>query len=131
MLGDELLQIDDAHSLAHCLATYYLVAWRLLYVTHLARETPAAPPATVFTAVEIEVLEALSGCPVETLEVAVREVAKLGGYEHYRNKKLPPGVKVMGWGMQRLEAAVRGWNAALASKHHTPAKRKTRVMTQA
>lgn len=78
-LRAESLQIDDAHTLAHCLATYYLVAWRLLYVTHLAREAPEAPATTVFTPVEIRVLEAASGRKVETLSLAVREVAKLGG----------------------------------------------------
>ena len=50
-----------------------------------------------------------------TLELAVREIAKLGGYEHYQNKRLPPGVKVMWWGLQRLAALVCGWAAALKS----------------
>jgi hypothetical protein len=114
-LKAESLQIDDAHSLAHCLATYYIVAWRLLYVTHLARETPQAPATTVLTELEVQVLESVSGRPVTTLEIAVREIAKLGGYEHYRNKRLPPGVKVMWWGLQRLDAMVSGWMAALNS----------------
>lgn len=119
-LRAERLQIDDAHTLAHCLATYYLVAWRLLHVTHLAREAPEAPATTVFTPVELRVLEATSGRKVETLALAVREVAKLGGYEHYRNKPLPPGVKVMWWGLQRLDAMVHGWEAALQSLHAHP-----------
>lgn len=114
-LKAESLQIDDAHSLAHCLATYYLVAWRLLYATYLARETPAAPATVVFTELEVQVLESVSGKPVPTLELAVREIARLGGYEYYRNKPLPPGVKVMWWGLQRLDAMVSGWQAALRS----------------
>ena len=114
-LKAESLQIDDAHSLSHCLALYYIVAWRLLYITHLAREAPQAPPTTVLTELEVQVLEAISGKPVPTLEIAVREIAKLGGYEYYRNKRLPPGVKVMWWGLQRLSAMVIGWEAALNS----------------
>lgn len=114
-LKAESLQIDDAHSLAHCLATYYIVAWRLLHVTYLARETPEAPAKTVFTSVEVQVLEAVGGTRVGTLADAVREVAKLGGYEPHRNKRLPPGVKVMWWGLQRLDAMVCGWEAALKS----------------
>jgi hypothetical protein len=114
-LKAERLQIDDAHSLAHCLATYYIVAWRLLYATYLARETPTAPATVVFTELEVQVLEAVSRKPVPTLELAVREIAKLGGYEYYRNKPLPPGVKVMWWGFQRFEAMVSGWEAALRS----------------
>lgn len=114
-LKAESLQIDDAHSLAHCLATYYLVAWRLLYVTHQARETPDAPPTTVLTELEVQVRESVCGKKLPTLALAVREIAKLGGYEHYQNKRLPPGVKVMWWGLQRLEAMVCGWAAALKS----------------
>lgn len=114
-LKAESLQIDDAHSLSHCLATYYIVAWRLLYVTHQARETPDAPPTTVLTELEVQVLESVCGRKLPTLELAVREIAKLGGYEHYQNKRLPPGVKVMWWGLQRLEAMVSGWAAALKS----------------
>ena len=114
-LKAESLQIDDAHSLSHCLATYYMVAWRLLYVTHQARETPDAPSTTVFTELEVQVLEAVCGRKLPTLELAVREIAKLGGYEHYRNKRLPPGVKVMWWGLQRLAALVCGWAAAFKS----------------
>jgi hypothetical protein len=87
----------------------------LLCATDQARETPSAPPTVVFTPLEVEVLETVSGKAVTTLEIAVREIAKLGGYEHYRNKRLPPGVKVMWWGLQRLEAIVFGWHAALRS----------------
>lgn len=114
-LQAESLQIDDAHSLAHCLATYYVVAWRLLYVTHLARARPQAPATTVLTELEVQVLESNSRKKLPTLELAVREIAKLGGYEHYQNKRLPPGVKVMWWGLQRLDAMVSGWEAALRS----------------
>jgi len=89
-------QMEDAHSLAHCLATYYLVAWRLLYMTYQARITPDAPPTTVFTELEVQVLEAVSGRQVGTLELAVREVARLGRYKYYRGKRLPPGVQGAG-----------------------------------
>jgi hypothetical protein len=65
------------------------VARRLLYVTYLARATPDAPATTVLTALEVQVLEATSGKKLPTLELAIREIAKLGGYEHYRNKRLP------------------------------------------
>ena len=63
----------------------------------------------------MQVLESVSGKPLPTLELAVREVAKLGGYEYYRNKPLPPGVKVMWWGLHQLAAMVSGWEAALRS----------------
>ncbi len=88
------------------------MAWRLLSGTHQARETPDAPPTTVLTSLEVQVLEAVCGREFRTLELAVREIAKLGGYEHYRNKRLPPGATAMWWGLQRLVALVCGWAAA-------------------
>src|SRR5713226_358338 len=39
----ERLQIDDAASLANALAVYGVVAWRLLWLTHLARTDPEQP----------------------------------------------------------------------------------------
>ena len=82
----ESLQIDDAHSLAHCLATYYLVAWRLLYMTHLARNPPSAGDSGVHR-VGGGVLESVSGRKVATLELAVRRSRLPARSEHYRNKR--------------------------------------------
>ncbi|MBM3457187.1 MAG: hypothetical protein FJX77_01435 [Armatimonadetes bacterium] len=107
--------MEDAHSLAHCLATYSIVAWRLVCMMYQARVTPDAPPTTVFTEREVQVLAAESGRPVGMLELAVREGARLGGYAYYQGKRLPPGVPAMWRGLQRLEALVCGWGAALRS----------------
>lgn len=107
-LRAERLQIDDALSLSRCLALYYVVAWRLLQLTYLAREDPDRPAADILSRNEIAVLEALCRNTVRTLSEAVREIAKLGGYEYYRNAP-PPGVKRIWLGWQRLTPMVEGW----------------------
>ena len=116
-LGAEKLQIDDAVSLAHALALYYVIAWRLLFLTHTAREHPDAPATTVLDADEIEVLEAFVGKAVRTAAEAVLAVARLGGYEHYQNAP-PPGVKTLWRGQVRLDGMRLGWQLAHAK---TPA----------
>ena len=76
-LGTEKLQIDDAVSLA----LYYVVAWRLLYLTYTAREKPEAPATTVLDADELAVLEAATGKPVPTVAAMVTAISRLGGYQ--------------------------------------------------
>lgn len=110
-LGAQKLQIDDAVSLAHALALYYVVAWRLLYLTYTARENPDAPATTVLDADEVAVLEAATGQPVPTVAAAVTAIARLGGYQPYRNGP-PPGVKVLWQGQIRLDSMRIGWQLA-------------------
>lgn len=110
-LGAEKLQMDDAVSLAHALALYYVVAWRLLFLTYTARENPDAPAATVLEADELAVLEAATGQPVRTVGAAVTAIARLGGYEPYRNGP-PPGVKTLWQGQIRLDGMRLGWQLA-------------------
>ncbi|MGV3723121.1 MAG: IS4 family transposase, partial [Actinomycetota bacterium] len=110
-LRAERLQIDDARSLSHCLALYYVVAWRLLQLTYLAREDPERPAVEVLAADEIAVLEAAAQKPVRTLAEAVRESARLGGYQYYRTAP-PPGVKSLWLGWRYLTGLVQGWRLA-------------------
>lgn len=110
-LRTERLQIDDARSLSHALALYYVVAWRLLQLTYLAREDPDQPAAEVFAAEELLVLEAATKKSVRTVAEAVREIAILGGYQSYRTAP-PPGVKSLWLGWRYLTGLVEGWRLA-------------------
>ena len=110
-LRAERLQIDDARSLGHCLALYYVVAWRLLHLTYLARECPDRPAAETLTTDELAVLRTLTRQGLSTLREAVREIAILGGYQYYRTAP-PPGVKSLWLGWQRLTGMVEGWRLA-------------------
>ena len=48
----EEIQLKTAEGLYPCLALYLIVAWRILYLTHLSRECPDLPCSVVFADVE-------------------------------------------------------------------------------
>jgi hypothetical protein len=104
----ERLQMDDAHTLVNALALYLVVAWRLLYLTHLGRVCPDLPAEAVVTEAELEVLRTGCSQPITTVAEVVREIARLGGYVPYRTAK-PPGVQVLWQGLRRLEDMTVGW----------------------
>lgn len=108
----ERLQVDDAHTLSNALALYYVVAWRLLYVTHLARAEPNKPADVILSQTELLVLSHLAQRRVSTVQEAVNVIAKVGGYSSYKGAK-PPGVKVMWSGLRQIEAMAQGWAMAL------------------
>jgi Transposase Tn5 dimerisation domain/Transposase DNA-binding len=108
----EKLQFDDATSLKHGLAVYAVVAWRLLWMTHLARTDPAQPATVVVEEWEHEVLEAATGRPLPTVRDAVRAIAKLGGFAGSPSMG-EPGVKSLWLGWRRLDAMVDGYRLAL------------------
>ena len=99
------------------IAVLSLVAWRVLWMTYEARENPTASCRVVFDKEEAEVLhlathsrQNLPPQPI-TIEQAVRDVAKLGGYLARRNDP-PPGVKTIWRGLRRLEDLTRGYKLA-------------------
>lgn len=111
----ERLQIDDGHALRNALAVYFMVAWRLMWLTHLARTEPDKPAEEVLQADELLALRAAAPKPVETVKDALREIARLAGYEHYANAP-PPGVKRVWQGLMYLQALTHGWNLAQKTK---------------
>jgi hypothetical protein len=112
----ERLQWDDATSLQHALALYYLVAWRLLWLTESARAEPERPAAALLSAAEQALLAAHEGRPVQTQREAVQAIARLGGFPRAPAAG-EPGVKSLWLGLTRLEAMVLGWKLA----HHAHA----------
>lgn len=109
----ERVQIDEAERLKKALAIYYVVAWRLLYLTYMARSMPDAPAEAILTHTEVLILTVVTGGSVSTAREALIAIAKLGGYEQYRNGP-PPGPKPLWRGIRRLEAMVASWNLAMA-----------------
>jgi hypothetical protein len=109
----ERLQLEKAERLRRALATYAVVAWRLLWLTYAARQAGAAEE--VFSPEERQVLQRHFGQeetakPV-SLGEAVRLVGRLGGFLG-RKKDGEPGAQVIWRGLRRLEDLVAGYRLA-------------------
>jgi hypothetical protein len=107
-------QLRTADRLKSCLAVYALVAWRLLWLTYLARITPDAPCTVALCTHEWQALycyihktSALPDTP-PSLHQAVRWIAQLGGFLG-RAGDGNPGVKVLWRGWQRLHDIAITW----------------------
>ena len=110
----ERLQIDEASALGNALSLYYLVAWRILWMTYLARTEPETPVEVILHADEIAVLEAQTKRNITTVSEAVISIASLAGYVRYKSAP-PPGPKMLWQGLRKLEAMTIGWNLAQAN----------------
>lgn len=85
----EDLQLETFDRLERALAVYRIVAWRLLWLTYLARKQPDQPCTTV-------------------LRTAVRWIAQWGGFLGRRSDG-EPGVKTLWRGYRRLEDLTALW----------------------
>jgi Transposase DNA-binding/Transposase Tn5 dimerisation domain len=110
----EDLQLETAARLKRAVATYAIVAWRLLWLTYEARQHPEAPCDHVLSAREWQVLSRhftkFSQEPRQppSLQQAVRWIAQLGGFLARRHDG-EPGVKVIWRGLRRLQDLVTGF----------------------
>ncbi len=91
--------------LARAVTMQAVIAWRLLALTLLGRETPERPATLLFTTLEIQVLQDLArhrhGDIPATLGTTVLTLARLGGYLA-RNHDPPPGPPTIWEGYMRL-----------------------------
>ena len=112
--GIEHLQLEAAERLERALAICCVVAWRLLWLTYQARQSPEASCTTVFAQHEWQALvctiEQTAEPPSEppTLRAAVRMVGQLGGFLA-RTGDGEPGVKTLWRGLSRLEDIAATW----------------------
>jgi hypothetical protein len=107
-------QLQTQARLERLLAVLNLVAWRLLWLTYQARQTPDASCLVALTDDEWQVLYAhhhrttrLPDTP-PALHEAVRMLAQLGGFLG-RTGDGEPGVKVLWRGWMRLQDKVDTW----------------------
>ena len=103
----EKLQLEHADRIERAVALYSIVAWRLLFMTYLARTDPDLPCTAALDDDEWKVLhrmvypgKRLPPRPMN-LQDAVRQVARLGGFLGRRSDG-DPGVKVLWRGLRRL-----------------------------
>jgi Transposase Tn5 dimerisation domain len=120
----ERLQLEDASRLRRALATYAVVAWRLLWLTCRARRDPegACDAATLGKSWRILHRAVERSEPPETapgLRVAVRQLARLGGFLG-RTRDGEPGVTTLWRGLRRLDDLALGWNLAEQASRASP-----------
>lgn len=106
--GMENLQLENADRVERALAMYNVVAWRLLYMTYVARVAPELPCTAVLEDDEWKALYVVGSTrprplPEQppTVREAVRMVAMLGGFMG-RKRDGEPGVQSLWTGFRRL-----------------------------
>jgi len=108
-------QLATVPRIENCLAIDMVVAWRIVHLTMLGRETPHAPCTIFFEEHEWKALYAFVGGGLwaipkttPTLREAMRKVASLGGFLG-RKSDGEPGVKSLWLGIQRLDDISGAW----------------------
>ncbi len=107
-------QLGTADRIETCLAIDMVVAWRIVYLTRLGRDTPEVPCTVYFEEAEWKALTTyITQTPVPpertpTLREATRAVASLGGFLG-RKGDGEPGTKSLWIGLQRLDDLTAMW----------------------
>lgn len=112
--GYEKLQLDRLDTLEKVLSLYSIVAWRLLYLTYLARDAPDTPCEEAISVFEKDVLELHTRKPVKTVRDVVMAVAKLVGFVSVPSAP-NPGVKTLWQGLRKLQDMTAGYLLARQS----------------
>ncbi len=103
----EARRLGSVENLQRFLSLANIVAWRLLWLTYVARETPDAPCTVALSTVEWKALVTAihqgKQAPLQppSLRQAVRWIAQLGGFLGRRSDG-EPGVTVLWHGWQKL-----------------------------
>jgi hypothetical protein len=109
----EELQHESAERLKRAIAINMVIAWRIMLMTLLGRETPELPMEVLFSDIEIQVLQAFAPTvrkPLpQCLKDAVTLTAMLGGYVMRRD---PPGNQVLWRGYTQLRFMCIGFEIA-------------------
>ncbi len=124
-------QLDQASRLENCLALDLVVAWRILHLSKLGRETPELPCTVYFEEAEWKALVALvskNPDPPEkppTIREAMRLVGKLGGFLG-RKSDGEPGAQSLWIGLQKLDSAAEMWTVMMRriNATHRPVSRR-------
>jgi hypothetical protein len=110
-------RLRTAERLLRLLAVFCVLSWRIFWMTMINRSVTNAPPATVFTTIERQLLDHLvpdrprdrtSG---KSLSVYITKLARLGGYLA-RASDPPPGNIVMWRGLSRFTDIELGFRVA-------------------
>ncbi|MEA3291515.1 MAG: IS4 family transposase [Pseudomonadota bacterium] len=108
----EDLEHQTAERLRRAIAINMVIAWRIMLMTLLGRESPELPAEVLFSDVELRTLQAYAKKketpPPELLGEAVRMVAKIGGYLGRANDP-PPGHQLLWQGYREFQFMCLGF----------------------
>ena len=108
----ERLQHETAERLQRAVAINLVIAWRIMLLTLLGRETPELPPDVFFDDFQLEFLGAYAKDrglpPPTTLGAAAFLVARIGGYMA-RKSALPAGHEIMWRGYSDMRTMCVGY----------------------
>ena len=113
-VGIENLQMDAADSLMKALSFYSIVAWRLLYLIYLSRESPETPARNLFEELSLRILSLHSGKTICSVADAVGAIARVGGFRACPSAPRA-GVKSLWLGLRRLDGMEVGWHIAVSA----------------
>lgn len=107
----EKLQLETGDRFDACLTLYMIIAWRILYLTHIARECPELPCHYVFSEEEWKVAYMMTyhkDPPDKAINLAemLNLIARFGGYLN-RKRDPQPGPTVLWIGLQKLSAFIQ------------------------
>jgi hypothetical protein len=108
----EQRQLEDYEALINALAVCAPLAYQILLLRTVARQTPEAPAESVVTSEQLDVLRALGRRPLPDNPNArdvLLAIAALGGHIKYGPD---PGWLTIARGYEKLEAYLVGWLAA-------------------
>ena len=111
----EEMQLETTSRLENCLAFYRIIAWRVMYVTHMNRTSPSLPCTVLFDACEwksvwrVTKKEELPATP-PTLCEFIALLASLGGYNN-RPSEPAPGPQPIWIGIRRMTDFAIAWLA--------------------
>jgi hypothetical protein len=106
----ERLQFDDVATLFNAFAFYSVIAWRVLYLTYLARQDEQLPAEHYFDQVELQLLQASNHKAhsnkahpksITTLQAGVAALGRLVNFQPTTKQPLP-GVKLLAQALLKL-----------------------------
>ena len=110
----ESIQLKAGQAVMNAIMLYAVIAWRILYLTHLGRQHPDLPCGCVFEEAEWKgtcvVVKRDKNAPEPSIAEFIGIVGKLGGHLG-RKSDGPPGPKSIWQGLTRVRDFALAWKA--------------------
>lgn len=114
----ERLQFDTFQRLSQAIALLSIVAWQLLWLKHLAQQSPELEADQVFEPLQVQVLEQKAKKKKLTVKQALIIIAAMAGFTPSKKQPLP-GEKTIWRGWNIFSSICQGYNLALQKNYET------------